>query len=273
MLGFVETLDGLEMSEIGEDYILGRRWNGPRCRSRNGVWAIYLEITSLKGVSSMKLRRDLRVTQKTAWFMLHRIREAFNTGASGPFSGRVEVDETHVGGKRKDMSNAQRKELANTGRGPVGKTAVVGAKDRDTNRVTARVIESTDGETLNGFVGDHTDEDAKVYTDGSSACRGRENHESVAHSAGEYVRYLEGEKVHTNGVKSFWSMLKRGYVGVYHRLSPKHLQACVNEFAGRHNLRDLDTIDQMNRVVCGLVGKRLLYRDLTAWSELDARAM
>ena len=110
------------------------------------------------------------------------------------------------------------------------------------------MIDRTDAATLQGFVDEHTSPDADVYTDGSSAYRGRKNHQSVAHSAGEYVRYLDGTAIHTNGVESFWSMLKRAHKGTFHRLSPKHLQRYVNEFAGRHNIRELDTIDQMRTV-------------------------
>ena len=109
----------------------------------------------------------------------------------------------------------------------------------------------------------HADPEPDVYTDGVTAYRGRKNHEAVHHSVGEYVRYLAGAKFHTNGVESFWSMLKRGYMGAYHRMSPKHLQRYVNEFAGWHNIRDMDTIDQMGHVVAGMVDRRLLYRDLT----------
>ena len=90
------------------------------------------------------------------------------------------------------------------------------------------------------------------------------DHDFVRHSAGEYVKYLEGAKVHTNGIESFWSMLKRAHKGTFHRLSPKHLQRYVNEFAGRQNVRDRDTIDQMTGLVAGLVGRRLMYRDLIA---------
>lgn len=226
------------------------------------VWAIYLELTNLKGVSSMKLHRDLGVTQKTAWFMQHRIREAFGSPPDR-FDGPVEVDEAYFGGLRKNMPKAKRSEL--TGRGPAGKTAVVAAKDRKTKKVAARVVERTDGPTLRGFVDRHASEDAKLYTDDASAyaASGRE-HETVRHSAAEYVRYLAGETVHTNGVESFWSMLKRAHKGVYHRLSAKHLQRYIDEFAGRQNIRELDTIAQMEHVVAGLVGKRLLYRELVA---------
>ena len=232
---------------------------------RKWVYAIYLDATSLKGVSSMKLHRDIRVTQKTAWFMQQRIREAFAEVGPLTFNGPVEVDETYVGGLRKNMSTARRKQFEGVGRGPaVGKTVVVGAKDRETNQVAAPVIDTVDGATLNSFVDGRATDGAMVYTDGSSAYRSRKNHESVAHSAGEYVRYLEGVKVHTNGAESFWSMLKRAHKGTFHRLSPKHLQRYVNEFAGRHNLRERDTIDIMARIAALMIGKRLMYRDLIA---------
>ena len=118
--------------------------------------------------------------------------------------------------------------------------SVVGAKDRETNQVAARAIPKVNREVLLDFVDSVTDPDATVYTDGSSAYRGRENHESVSHSSGEYVR---GD-VHTNGVKSLWAILKRAYMGTHHWMSPKHLQRYVNELCGRHNIRDLDTIVQ-----------------------------
>lgn len=231
---------------------------------RKWAWAIYLEMTALKGVSSMKLRRDLNVTQKTAWFMLHRIRGAF-TDVAKSFDGPVEVDEAYFGGLRKNMSNTQRKELEGTGRGPVGKVAVVGMKDRETGQVAATVVDNVDGPTLRGFVDRHASDDAKLYTDDASAYGGTgREHETVKHSAREYVRYLAGETVHTNGVESFWSMLKRAHKGVYHRLSPKHLQAYVDMFVGRQNVREMDTLAQMQMVVMGMVGKRLTYRNLVA---------
>ena len=237
---------------------------------RKWAIAIYLELTSLKSISSMKLHRDLGVTQKTAWFMLHRIREAWSVADDhGSFTGPVEVDETYFGGKRKNMSNAKREELAGTGRGPVGKTAVVGAKDRATNRVAAEVVRSTDSETLQGFVKDHADADATVYTDDASAYDSLPfKHETVKHSVSEYVR----GKAHTNGVESFWSMLKRAHEGTFHKISPKHLNRYVQEFAGKHNIRDADTLAQMTGLVTGLLGKRLMYRDLIADNGLASGA-
>ena len=221
-------------------------------------WAIYLEMTSLKGVSSMKLHRDLGISQPAAWFLLHRIREAF-ADLAPVFSGPVDVDETYVGGKRANMSNAKRKELADTGRGAVGKTAVVGMKDRATNQVVAQVIERTDKATLQGFVDDHASPDATLYTDDATAYKGSgREHETVRHSLAEYVRGI----VHTNGVESFWSMLKRAHKGVYHKMSEKHLQRYVSQFAGRQNVREMDTLEQMQAVVMGMVGRRLMYKDL-----------
>ena len=237
---------------------------------RKWAIAIYLELTSLKSVSSMKLHRDIGVRQATAWFMLHRIRQAWaSTDDGGPFAGPVEVDEAYMGGRRANMSNAKRKALADTGRGPVGKTAIVGIKDRASNKVRARVIEHTDAATLQGFVAEHAAPGAQVYTDESTAYQSLPfPHEAVKHSVAEYVR----DQAHTNGVESFWATLKRAHKGVFHKMSPKHLNRYVQEFAGKHNLRDEGTAAQMAAVAAGLVGKRLMYRQLVADNGLSSGA-
>ncbi|MDE2669390.1 MAG: IS1595 family transposase [Chloroflexota bacterium] len=235
---------------------------------RKWAVAIYLEITSLKGVSSMKLYRDLKVSQPTAWFMLHRIREAWADPGAGGFGGPVEVDETYVGGREANKHESQRK---HTPGGLSDKAPVIGVKDRETGKVRARAIESTDGETLRGFVREHTEAGAQVYSDGHGAYQlleGEYRHNAVQHSVGTYVI----EQIHTNGIESFWSMLKRAHKGVYHKISPKHLDRYVQQFAGKHNLREADTLAQMAAVVAGLVGRRLLYRDLIADNGLPSGA-
>ena len=222
--------------------------------------AIYLCLTSLKSISSMKLHRDLGVSQPTAWFMLHRIREAWAGGSGeGGYSGPVEVDESYFGGRRRNMSNSKRKTLADTGRGPVGKVAVVGAKDRASNQVAAKVVRNTDAETLQGFVSDHAAEGATVFTDDATAYDSLPfAHATVKHSVAEFVNGM----AHTNGIESFWSMLKRAHKGTFHKISPKHLDRYVQEFAGKHNIRQLGTLAQMRDTVARLVGRRLLLRDL-----------
>ena len=224
------------------------------------IWAIaiYLLTTSLKSVSSMKLHRDLNVTQKTAWHLAHRIRESMvNQGTVDFLNGPVEVDETYVGGLRRNMRKSKREKLE--GRGPVGKVAVVGIKDRDTNEVRAKVVESTDAETLQGFIAEHTAISAKVYTDDAVAYSSLPfDHESVKHSVGEYVN----NQAHVNGVESFWSTLKRAHKGTFHRLSCKHLPKYVNEFADKHNVRTMDTLKQMAFIARRMGGRRLRYKDL-----------
>ena len=219
--------------------------------------AVHLMMTNLKGVSSMKLHRDLGVTQRTAWYMLHRIRKAYDT-VNDVFAGEVEVDETFVGGL--EGRKHARKKLR-MGRGTVGKTVVAGLRQRGTNQVTARVVQGTDRQSIQGFVVRHTTSDTTVYTDQASAYKGLpRKHEVVAHSIGEYVR----EQVHTNGIESFWAMLKRGYKGVYHKMSIKHLNRYISEYLGRHNRRQLDTHSQMADWVRCAHGKRLTYAELVA---------
>ena len=226
-------------------------------------WAIgiYLWSTSLKGVSSMKLHRDLNITQKSAYFMAQRLREAWS-GTGGRFIGPVEADETYVGGRRKNKPKRQRPTAMRTG--IVGKAIVAGVRDRATNRVSAAVVPDTKRQTLHAFVEERTAPGAKVYTDEHPSYRRlRRAHETVDHSVGEYVRGGKGG-AHTQGIESFWAMLKRAYKGTFHHISPKHLHRYVNEFAARHNMRPQDTIAMMEGTVARMDGKRLTYRSLIA---------
>ena len=208
----------------------------------------------------MKLHSDLNINQRSAWFLVHRLRGAL-AQQKEVFSGPVEVDETYFDGRSKNMPNARCKELAGPERGAVDKVLVIGAKDRDSNRVAAKVVESTDVPTLQGFVREHADEEATVYPDEHRVNEAiRFDNETVQHSFSEYVK----DGAHTNGIGSYWLTHKRAPKGVFHKFSPKHLDHYVQEFAGHQNLRACDVIDFMSTVATGMDEKWLHHRDFIA---------
>ena len=175
------------------------------------------------------------------------------------FEGPVEVDETFVGGRQ---SNKHRSKRSRKGRGYVDKTIVAGIKDRKTNRVKAEIIPDVTQLTLHGFILENTADESTVYTDEHAAYQGIEKknrtHKTVRHSASQYINGMAS----TNGIESFWSLLKRGHTGTFHKISPKHLRRYVKEFEGRHNRRPLDTEEQMGIMANKALCKRLTFENL-----------
>jgi transposase-like protein len=218
---------------------------------------IWLITNAKNGISSCEISRALGVTQKTAWFMLHRIREAMAHGTFEKFAGPVEVDETYVGGLAKNMHLSKRAKL--TGTGGSDKTAVMGIIERK-GRVRAFVVPGTEGKRLRGKIRENVLPGATVYTDGFPAYRGLDQNyiHGVIDHAYEFVR----ENVHTNSIESFWSVLKRTIKGTYIAPRPWHLQRYIEEQVHRFNVREKTDGERFPVVVKQTDGKRLTYKEL-----------
>lgn len=219
--------------------------------------AIYVIAAHKSGISSVQLAKDVGITQKSAWFLLHRIREMFKE--SHPLlTGMVEGDELYAGGRDRHKKDNEGK--LKKGRGAVNKTPIFGLIQRQ-GKLIYRVIPNTESDTLKPIIRELVDKDAVINTDGHKSYIGLDKefaaHEVVKHSEGEYVRGI----FHTNTIEGAFGQLRRGMYGIYIRMSVKHLQRYCYEFSYRYNTRDLKDYDRFEVLLQSLKG-RLRYKDL-----------
>jgi transposase-like protein len=239
----------MEESPIGLDKWLTATWMVLNCKN---------------GVSSCEIARTVRITQKSAWFMLHRIRLALHDDSAGKLGGQVEMDETFIGGKVKNMhKNRAIKSVAAKQRGIIGKTIVVGMLERN-GRVKAQVVESRTQAVLHALVNEHLAPGTILVSDEHGGYKGTDFEHQVINHAIEYVN----GKIHTNGIENFWSLLKRGLNGTYVSIEPFHLFRYLDEQMFRYNnrstkKRNVTDADRFTAALLNFPGKRLTFAELT----------
>lgn len=225
------------------------------------VLAFHLLCSSKKGMSSLQLQRELELgSYRTALFMTHRIREAMSDTLAEALKGTVEMDETYVGGKPRPGDGKVHKR----GRG-TSKTPVVAVVERD-GESQAQPVKHVDTKTLKAIACANVDETATLMTDELSVypgvAKGFAGHETVNHGEGQYVRYTPEMAIHTNTAESFFSLLKRGHYGIYHKMSPHHLHRYCNEFSFRWDHRKVSDSQRTEDALSGAAGKRLMYKQM-----------
>jgi transposase-like protein len=235
------------------------------------IWfaAIYLCTSSKKGISSLQASRQLGITQKTAWFLLHRVREMLRAKAPHMLKDQVQIDETYVGGSERNKHASKRTKEKQFGRSD-SKTPVIGIVETG-GKVTVKVSEWVTKKNVKALIDENVQKGSIMVTDGYAMYAYLKNskeftHVVVDHSKGEYVR----GGFHTNGIENFWSLLKRGIIGIFHQVSPWHLQRYCDEFAARYNTRKLRDDERFALSIQNSIG-RLKYNDLISTSYSTTR--
>jgi len=229
------------------------------------VWMI---ANMKNGVSSWEIHRSLGVTQKTAWFMLHRIRLAMQDAADGgKMEGEVEIDETFIGGKARNMHKSRKARAMKGGTGWVGKVAVMGLLDRHgrdgQSMVRLNIIKTTKKRLLQAAIRANVEQDTTIFTDALASYEGLSTH--YIHEVIDHAETYARGTVHTNGLENFWSLLKRAIRGTYVSVEPFHLFRYLDEQAFRFNYRrEMTDSDRFSMVIQQVVGRRLMYKDLIA---------
>lgn len=239
---------------------VGTYYHGSKISLRKWYIANFLFLSHKKGISSYQLARDINVTQKTAWFMLMRIREHVRAKQFKAMQGITEIDETYIGGKTSNKHKHVREQLNKAGTGAVNKSGVLGILERG-GEVRTFGIDKNDGATIQPIIRENLGWGAFVVTDGHGAYKDLDKfyyHSIVNHHKDVWT---DG-KFHTNSLEGFWSQLKRGINGIYHQVSPKHLHRYCDEFAFRHNTRKLRNDSRIHQAMINIEGKNLTYKAL-----------